>query len=175
MDFITKNKLAFWAIIILIILNIATLSLVLFRGGQPRPGEHFIREADDAPPPDVLMFLEKELEFSKQQTATLQFLRQTHFKESGALMDSIHLLRKEILSDLKNEKPDPDKVKPAAEEIGKLQTEFELMIYSHFADIKNVCNKEQKTKFANLLDELIEKTVAPKGPRIRKEIKIIRK
>lgn len=175
MDFITKNKLAFWAIVILIILNIATLSLVLFKGGPPRPDERFIREMDDAPPPDVLMFLEKELEFSEQQTKTLQFLRQTHFKESGTLLDSIHLLKKEILSDLKNEKPDPEKVKPAADEIGKLQTEFELMIYNHFGDIKNVCDKEQKIRFANLLDELIEKNVAPRERRIKKEIRIIHK
>jgi len=175
MDFITKNKLAFWAIVILIILNITTLSLVLLRGGPPRPEERFMRGPEDAPPPDALMFLEKELNFSREQAEQLKLLRETHFKGSKELLDSIHLLKKEILSELRNEISDPEKIKSPASEIGKLQTEFELMIFNHFAEIKNVCDKEQKIKFANLIDEIIKKNIAPKEVRLKKEIKIIHK
>lgn len=161
MDLFTKNRLSLWIIIILIVLNIFTLGTLWLQRLKPFPPPPFVLKEI---PGDIPFFLKRELKLTEQQIQQFIKYRDKHFRQSSAIREEIHQLRKLIMDELFAPEPDTMKVEILAGEVGAKQVEFERLLFYHFQELKLVCRPEQQRKFRMIFRDLI-KVIKPPGAR----------
>lgn len=157
MDSITRNKRLRWTVILLIVMNVVSL-IVLWIGHTGRPDK-------GNGPGGGGQFLEQRLSLSPEQTAKLQALRQSHFDRMNTLKREFHDSRKELHALWKSENS-AAQADGLAEKIGDLQAGIELEIFTHFSDIRALCNEEQIQVFDSIIEEVLrggEERNGPKG------------
>lgn len=158
MNFESKNKFNFWLVLVLVILNAGTLGILWYghfqkpqlqqRGNRPDPEEFFIRE----------------LNLNQQQAQSLTFLRSEHFKKTDSVMNIIHQLRIEMIEELFSDTPDSLQVKRISQQIGKEQAQFEILIYDHFNDVKQLCDVKYHEKLKQIILDVIKTKSHRPGP-----------
>jgi hypothetical protein len=158
MDIFTKNKLIIWAVIILAVLNLVLLStLWFFKSPAPLP--------PPPPPKDksggVMMFLERELGLNEDQRDRFRQLRHKHFETTRKFRNNIDSLKREILKEAFKYTPDSNYVNTLISQIAAKEKEVENEIFTHFLNLKNACNDEQKIKFESLVNEYFKKNPPP--------------
>jgi len=160
MDIFTKNRFTFWTIVILVILNISTISMLWFNQNKRIGVSPQIRE----PRQDqrTLQFLQKELNLTDAQIKQYDQLRQAHGERTRPLVNDIRQLKKEMMDEIFNDEPDTIKAMQIADLIGKKQTELERITFKHLLDLKELCGKEQLGKLQGLMDEFFRRN-PPQG------------
>ena len=149
MDFLTSKRFITTAFVLLVVLNITLLAL-LWRQNAGRQqlfmhGEHqFNRELSFTGP----------LGLSEAQTITFRKLRQEHFISVRPEMESIALLKKQLVEESLNEKPDNKKIEALAEKIGAHQASLERSLALHFHELAKVCSPAQKDSLKIMLGKL---------------------
>ena len=100
MDIFTKQKFTNILIIVLVIVNIGSLTFIWFReSNHPKM---------PLPPPDsenVNRFLDKELELNADQEKKFNVYRKEHAETTRKFQDKTGRFRREILAESFNEKP----------------------------------------------------------------------
>lgn len=158
MDIFAKQRYAFWTIVLLVVLNLVAIS-ALWLGRTSRPGGP---PPDGPPGQDRRMFLQKELNFTDDQIHRYDRLRQDHADKARVLLDDIRRLKKEMMDHIYEKEPDSTKAMQIADLIGQKQTELERITFRHFADLKELCGKEQLDKLRELMDEFFRRN-PPEG------------
>lgn len=161
MDIFSKNKFLAWVIIILIVLNAATLGTLWFqRSRVPGPVHEYPGKLpDDRKGPGN--FLEKELGLSEEQAKQFDSLREQHRTEADKLLKEMQDSREELFTQIKSDSPDMSKVEELENKIGQKTTELEKATFEHFKQLRAICNDEQKKKF----DEIIVDAMKQAGPK----------
>ncbi len=145
MDFLSKQKLTNLLIIVLVIINILSLSFIWYKE-MHRP---------QLPPPqpdreNVGRFIKDQLNLSDEQKGKFDMYMKEHAEVTQRMNDEIGGLKKEILIEAFNANPDSSKVTTFSEKIGKIQSDYEKFLYEHFRKLGTVCNPEQKEKLKNI-------------------------
>ncbi|MBA4313519.1 MAG: hypothetical protein C0417_12920 [Chlorobiaceae bacterium] len=155
MDIFTKNRFTFWTIVILVILNISTISMLWFNQNSRIGDSPQLRE----PKQDqrTLQFLQKELNLTDEQIHQYDQLRQAHGERTRPLVNDIRYSKKEMMDEIFNDEPDTIKAMQISDLIGKKQTELERITFKHFLDLKELCGKEQLGKLQGLMDEFFRR------------------
>jgi Spy/CpxP family protein refolding chaperone len=161
MNFFTKIRVTTWIIGLLVLLNVLTLGTIWF--------QQFRRPPAPLPPQDrrsenQQRFLERELGLTEQQSQQFQTLREQFFRQSNAIMQAIHQLRKAMMDELFSSSPDTQKAHKLAEEIGAKYVEQERLLFNHFLELKAVCQPAQQEKFQALMRDLLEMMTPPELP-----------
>jgi len=161
MALFTKNRLAAWAIVILVLLNVVALGTLWWtqirRPGHPPP------PPDRRPRHDVSKFLEQELELTTGQAEQLRVLRETNAEQSYIIEQEIHKYRLAMAKAMFEKDPNIKQVETWANRIGQKHEELELKRFQHFIDMKSLCTQEQALRFEALLRKVLE-TTRPPGP-----------
>ncbi len=158
MDIIKQNKIGKWIIILLVVLNVLMLSSIWLKDNEQRR----------VPPPgrkDVVRFLQHELNLSADQVKKLAELRDEHFTATQEKLKRIMRLKKVLMEsafELGDRKSSPDSL---AEEIGRLQSEIEVITFNHFQRLTEVCGKEKLPKLRELMGEIVGPP-EPERPRL---------
>lgn len=150
----SKSKLLSYTVIGLFLINIITLSFLLFKSTNDKP---FSKKRIE--PKEIIV---EKLHFDKEQVLKYEVLIKNH-------MDSVELLNKQIV-DKKNilytelSKPNNKFLTDSlTNNIAIIQTSIEKLHYNHFLEIKKLCKPEQLNDFTNLTVELA-KIFSPKPP-----------
>jgi Spy/CpxP family protein refolding chaperone len=154
MDLVSKNKLLFVIIGILIILNILSIGamwLFKFKGPHPPPPMQM-----NQPPKDGKMFLKEELKLSAEQTEQFEKLRDEHFIKINTIQEEIRKLKDDMYNLLVSKYADSVKAPELAGKISDKQKEIELATFNHFRKLRDICSDEQKAKFDILLREMLK-------------------
>jgi len=154
MDIFTKNRATNWMIVLLVILNVSSLTTIWFLQLRQSP------LPQDNRPDNVRHFLEQELRLTEEQAQQFEELRKQHFVETKAIHEEASQLKKTIMDELFASPPDTAKVESLAEQIGSKQTELEQLRFYHFLNLKSLCEPEQVEKFQALIHEIFQ----PPGP-----------
>ena len=155
-----KNKILYILMAVLVIMNLITLgSLWMFRVKERLP-------LQQSPPPLVKEFLEKELNFNKEQSEKFDKLKLEHHSNSKKIIDEIALKKESLFDLIKENSGDDPKVIKIADEIGTKQKELDLVTYNHFRDIRNLCDEKQKVKFDLIVND-ITKMIGLQNPQGR--------
>ena len=162
MDIFTKNRLAAWAIVILIAINIVAVGTLWWTqirrpAPPPRPRDQWPRQRD------VLRFLERELELTIEQVERFRVLCEQHSEQTHLIEHEIHEYRRAMTDALFEKDPNILQIETWAKEVGQKQEELELKRFQHFMDMKPLCTPEQKLRFEALLGEVLDMT-RPPGP-----------
>ena len=165
MDFFTKNKFSFWIIVLLVMLNILTLTVLWVQKFRPLPPPGSDHPMEMNRPGNVQHFLKRELHLSDQQAHKMEKFRQQHFLKSRKVRRNIHRLKKQIMDELFQSSVDSLKINKLAFEIGNRQAELETLLFYHFMDLKSICEPGQEPKLKRLFIDIVEKMKLPQNKR----------
>ena len=157
MNYFKEKKFATIAIIILVILNIVTISL-LWLG---RPSHHRSRQL---PREKILFdFIAHELELNPVQRLTFENNEKKFMDETKALHFKIDSLKQKLYNTIYEENTDQSMVDSLSAITGNLEAEINKLTYYRLLEIKNLCNGNQQLKYKTLLKDILE-TLRPKQP-----------
>jgi Spy/CpxP family protein refolding chaperone len=152
MNYFTKNKMLFWCVVALAILNVATLTS--FWMGRPDAGL------------DGQKIMQEKLAISDEQVQQFEQIRNEHFMRTRPLQDDAHKIRLDLLNETLASEPNQARIKNLFTELENKQSQFEKNLFSHFQELKEACNEQQTEELKKMLRDLIEST-RPRGPRHR--------
>lgn len=150
MNFLSSKRFVTTALALLVVLNITLLALLWWQNaGRERTffmhGERqFNRKLSFTGP----------LALSEAQAITFRRLRQEHFLSVRPEMESIALLKKQLVEESLNEKPDNQKIEALAEKIGAHHASVERSLALHFNELAKVCSPAQKDSLKKMLGNM---------------------
>lgn len=151
---INKSTVIWTIIIILVILNIATLTSMWLHKPQAtkkvelrgfRPGGHFI---------------EGRLNFSEEQAIEYRRLRSTFFEQASPYFEKIRTNKRHLYGNLKTSGDQKD-ITALADTLGQLHAELEMITFNHFKDVRNLADSTQKAAFDSLMVNIVDRANQP--------------
>lgn len=156
----TKNKLLYTLIILLVVLNLGTLSFMWYTKLSP-PKPDFIPPQ----PRSGADFLNEELKFTKEQNEKIEKLREEHFQKIKTIKDEGRGLRDLFFSNLSKAEVDSAKINEIANAISMSEKKIELTTFYHMRKIREVCDENQKKKFDEIIQDVLKMGLGPgRGP-----------
>ncbi|MEQ8244525.1 hypothetical protein [Fulvivirga sp.] len=137
-----NNKVLIGVIIVLVILNVISLSFIW--SGNDHHDSHR--------PPKVEKYLGKRLHLNEEQIAFFKKSRREHFERKGDLMADIAGLRTQLAQQIEKEASDS-----LLNLIASNYKELEMLNHEHFRRLRSICDDEQKLTFDSLLFDLAKK------------------
>jgi len=166
MDYFSKNKISVWIIVILVLLNLFTLSTIWYNQlRRPvRPPREEMRHHRQG-----LEMLGQKLKLTDEQVKIFEGMRQQHFEKMKPLQEEIISVRQQLMDELSKAEPDTALVNILIKSIGDKETVLERNRFEHFMELRSVCTPEQKEKFEILLRELMgpPSGMSRPGPHVR--------
>jgi periplasmic protein CpxP/Spy len=140
MDIFSKQKLVGWLIIVLIVTNVLTLSIIWFKELNRK------QPASPPPPPreQVNKYLDEQLNLSPEQKELFNKYREQHADTTRMFNDKIAFLKREILLETFKDNPDKNKIHDLIGKMGGVQKDYEEFLFRHFKNLESVCDPQQK-------------------------------
>ena len=142
MEILTNKRFLWIIILVLLILNIVSLSTIWLRPWES--GVTVTREFRRPLAKDH--FLNKRLNFTPEQQTQFDKLLTKHRETLDSKVIEISSLRKELMGMMRNQEFTTESEK-IVQSIGQKQSELELINYNHFKEIMAICNNQQKQVF----------------------------
>jgi Spy/CpxP family protein refolding chaperone len=175
MSFYSRNRVSSWALVILVVLNLALLITLWYPRLNPPAKQPQVEEkkpAHDRPvepgdrkgePRDKRLgdFLKRELNFTQEQVDKFMELREEHLQTARQSRRQINDLRNELMGHLLDEQLDTDQVEALAEEIGQKTARLETSVFYHFLDLMEICEPGQELKYRQLLRVILDQLKPP--------------
>jgi periplasmic protein CpxP/Spy len=164
MNYFTNQKLLIWSVIILVILNLATLSTFWFFGKRmhhQRQGKH----GNEV----IQKFLSHELNLSKEQEIKFIQSDKIFLSKIAIVFESIHN-QKFLLSEKKyNIILDTLAVDSIIKIIAKNYADIEKLTYYHFKEISDFCNEKQREKLKLIQKRLLKFCEPEEGHKLHQD------
>ncbi|MEM8564843.1 MAG: hypothetical protein AAGF85_00180 [Bacteroidota bacterium] len=155
------NKILAILVVILIAVNIATVSFLWFKDSPYKKRMRSNR------PPKVEGFLKRKLNLDDEQQRLFQEARKAHFEESKKLMDEMKVFRKQLLiSTETNETAITDSLFSG---LSQVQSDFEHLNFEHIRTLRGYCNEKQQIAFDSVMGLMFEHLSNPERRRLRKK------
>ena len=147
----SRYRLAVWAVLALVILNLGLMGLLWFeRYRQPSPPPQGGRAGAEE-------LFGRELQLDQRQTDSVRVLRRDHFLRTDPIRAKMVHLSMGMMDQLFAPAPDTALVRQLSEQIGREQAEFERCVYEHFNDIKGLLRPDQYDKLRQLIIDGLRK------------------
>ncbi len=157
MDYLKKNRVLILVIAILLLVNVGTISFILFFRGD---GDGFpAKRGRFAVDP----FIEEELHLSETQQQQFATLRKEHFSKAEALIREKHELRKAMLGLLREDTVNEDQMHRMAAAIGMKESELAVATFEHFRSLRSLCSPDQQQKFDTIIQDVLKMTRPSRG------------
>ncbi|MBR9999588.1 MAG: periplasmic heavy metal sensor [Cyclobacteriaceae bacterium] len=163
MKLISNIKFLWIVILVLIILNLASITAVWL---EERDNQDPVMR-DPARIGRREHFLKERLNFTFGQQAQFDSLLTHHRSELEATIEEIRSLREELMGMMKNQEFTTG-AEEIVRQIGEKQSELELLNYRHFKEVLTICNDEQKQIFL----ETVKRAVGPRQRQTGREDRI---
>jgi len=145
----SKQRILIIAVVVLVVLNIATLSFLW----MSKYDKHKHRKMKHKP--DVENYLVRRLNLSPEQADAFKIAREQHFKQTHELQRSLHDNRKrltELLSDT-----DTSQQNELLVNIRDQNIQIEKLNFQHLQNLRSICTDEQKLKFDSVIFKVVDK------------------
>jgi hypothetical protein len=159
MDYFKKNKYTVLVIVVLALLNIASISFILF---SPIRHEFSVHKEP------VDKFIERELHFSDVQKEQYAELRKHMFQHGDSMMALQAATMDELFRFIQRDTVKPEDVRQKALLLGSFETDRSIGLVEHFHALRALCNPEQQQKFdliiIDVLNHIRDERKLPKPP-----------
>ena len=148
MNFLASKRLVTAALVLLAVFNVTLLGLLFWQNTcrvRPTPGGHQF----GAHP----AFMES-LSLTPSQAVSFRQLRRQHFLKVRPEMESIALLKQQLVEESLKENPDKAKLEIIASGIGSRHIALEREIAVHFHELAKVCTPAQRESLKQVLNQL---------------------
>ena len=157
MDIFSEKRTLTGIIILLVILNLATL-LMLWLG---RPHTLAQPKGPAAEQKHLQRLLQDDLGFDATQANTYSRLRADHRAQSRQLIQEIRQLKKQMFDDVLQDTPQPALSDSLLQLTQEKQAQLERLTYQHLLDLKKLCTPEQQQALRLLMHDLFRR--GPEG------------
>ena len=165
MDIFTQKKILVRALIVLIVVNLLSISAFLWKEifRKPPPPKHTEKNKDD-----VSSILEEKLNLTDSQVKQVRELRNKCQEKEKSLGEIIVSERDSMNVEMFRDSSDEKLVKAIAARIADNEYQMEMLRYDQAKQLKTICNAEQLSKFEELVIE-IRDYFRPDSPQNRKK------
>ncbi len=163
MNYFNKNKWWLIAVIVLLAINTATLTIFwlerkghgLLLGSHPKGAE-------------AQAFLIKELTLDSAQQVQYLVLVKAHRKSTNEIKKELKNAKDVFFTLLGDSTASEATVKQAADSASTVETQLDLLTFKHFQQIRSICTPAQKAKFVNVIKTVVRmmgpNQQRPQGP-----------
>ena len=164
MDWVHQNQFRNWLIVVLLVINVLTVSILWMqtaRTNEPQPPQQ------DARGSESVNLLKKALDLNEGQTKHFDSRRTSQLEQTKALNDSLAALKRQLSDELFKDHPDTMLAQQQTKEIGELQANLEMMRFEYFRELLAVCTPEQKNKLRPIVTELFGRKPPKDEPQVK--------
>ena len=161
MDIFAQNKILTRLVIVLVVINIISITLFVWKGTSHNP-----------PPPneqnegkDVSLILQKELKLSESQTEEIRKLRIDFFQKEKELETTIRDERDSMNVAMFNKSINDTLIVSLAKRVSENEYKMELLRFEQAKQFKALCTPEQLEKFNALVLEIRDYFKPEKEPK----------
>jgi len=165
MDIFKQNKNLTITIVVLVILNLITVSLLWLgkpKHNAPRGAENVIDEKVH-----VQNLLKEELGFNEKQTQKYLQLRSEHHRQTRKLHDELNMLKREMFDKILEDETSTELSDSLLSLTLEKQSQIEKLTFNHFLSLKKICNSDQQKNLKTLMHGIFTQPppgVRPNGP-----------
>jgi len=165
MEKLMNNRLIAWAILVLLLCNIMTLTALWWQmhnrpAPPPRPAEE--------KPTTTTRFLTEELRMTPEQQVLFATLRDRYFHQADSLHNIIHELKGLTNREILSNQPDHNQVVIWTKRIGDCEAAIQQLNFEHFLQLKSICRPDQLARFRELFQEMVH-DLQPRQPAAERE------
>lgn len=159
MELYKKNRLLFWVMIILVAINIATLtSFFIFSKQSVTPAPAFQVTSGSS-----CSGFCTDLDLSPEQVEKVELIDQNYKNNASVIVTKIKNKRIEILEELSKDKPDSSLTNKYADEVAILQSKLQRENIKQYLELKKVCTPEQAQLLSAIYRDLYGCPMQGKG------------
>ena len=140
----SKNKILVWAVIFLMIANVAVLATIWVMHNKQRPQR--------GTPADYLV---KELGLNDEQENKLQALAKEHHEQSEKIKQQIKAARHDLFKLLQQPDVNDSAKKIAADNVARKLEQLDLLTFDHFKQVRAICTPQQQKKFDEIIEDVL--------------------
>jgi len=148
METYRKNRLLFWTLIFLIVVNLSAVATFFFFPRGPKP----MRCEDNIASPGCIY--QTQLDLTDEQTKKVDSLSEDYQQISRPIADQIKNTREQMLEELSADKPDTLVLNELSRKLSQLQGRLQHENMKHYLALKEVCTPDQALRLSNLYREL---------------------
>jgi Spy/CpxP family protein refolding chaperone len=150
MNFFLRNRLAFWVMIFVIILNSALFISFFLFNKMEKTGTRAACETAGCNSQGI----SQELGLSEVQSKKIEAINLKYRTESEPIAQAIRQKRDILLTGLEVAEPDTLELQMVIDSLGNLQKEIQMLNIRQFLELKKVCNPEQALRLSALYRNL---------------------
>ena len=160
-----KIKWMIWAIVVLFLINAATLGTILYHNNkQETPVDSITYAGSYAGNALNGRFFLQTLGFTNDQMDVFRNANEQFRPQTAALTLSIDSLKAEMFKEMKNANPDTLRLNALSNDIGNLHSELKRETYQFFLKVKTVCTQEQASQLEKVFEPLFVNENLPTRP-----------
>lgn len=144
MNYFSKRNIVILVIAVLLIINIASISTIVYHSYGNRRTKMAEKERTS------MRDFRQELNLNPQQIDEFGKLGKKFMIDTRMRMDEMQKIRLALINEMSSANPDTAKMFAMADEIGKLHAQIKRQTIDHFLIIKNNCTNTQFDKFVTL-------------------------
>ena len=149
MDIFSQNKLLIRVVIILIIINLLSLSYVLLHNRRPPQQVQNKQEKENG-----VRILRKQLQLTEDQAIEFIRIRNDFSKKEEELSSLVKARRDSMNLEMFNEVTDTIRLQKLAKQLATDEYQLELYRIEQSQKLKSICTREQLTNFRNLVRDI---------------------
>jgi hypothetical protein len=172
MDLINQSKFKNILIILLLVLNLLTISIIWM---QTVKKNEMQPAAQNNSKSESFNLMKKVLDLSDLQAEQLEKMQNNRINQLKRYNDSSDVLKMQLAAELFKENPDTLLVNSKAEEIGAMESKVEMLRYKHFNELLAICTPKQKERLKPILIELFGSPPPGNKPVEKEEFNNIRR
>ena len=151
MSYSTKNKILIGVLLLLVLANVATITVFWLGKGKPP----LLRRGS---PTDYLV---NELGFDAKQKETFLGLVQAHRTQAESLRQQVKTAKDNFFKLLQQTAVTDSGEMAAAKNISHASEQLDLITFDHFKKVRALCNADQQKKFDNIIQEVMRMVGGP--------------
>ena len=159
MNNFTNNRWLSVITLLLLTANIVTLAMLWTNKSIEKKTTEFPPMAGQA-----FEFIIRELHLDSAQQETYTKLRLDHQANQKGIRDSINKAKDNLFELLKQIDVPDSVVSIYSSKVGQFEQQRDFTTFKHFQKLRAICNKEQQTKFDNIIQQVLSRMGRPKGP-----------
>jgi hypothetical protein len=148
MNYFNKNKVFFWMVVFILIINLSALiTFLVYYSKTNRPEKELVAGQS-------CQQLCRKLTLTPEQSKSVEIIQKEFSEKLDPIVSAIKENRMLMLDELSKDKPDTTLIKNYLSAIGDLQKELQKAAVWQFMSMKKICNADQCRKLSNLYYDL---------------------
>jgi len=149
-----KSNWMFWAIVLLAVMNVATIITVIYNRKQALNEKDVVEKSKFQPELTSVSYsgrwFRDQLNLNSEQMERFAEFNPAFRENVRNINMDLNLLRQKMLSEMASEKCDTIRLNTLSESIGIVHANLKKVTYKYYLDIKNICDQQQQEKLEQL-------------------------